>query len=139
MFHIEKLHHVGIPVRDFAKMQSFYVRVLRLVSHPDKPNWLRAGDGFSVHLMPAQTPIGPPMRVEQHLALRVDSLHNLVSHLLRENLKPLQFSLDGQMHEITDPDDPLDFGIGTVFILDPENNAIEFLEKKKGLFAILPD
>jgi hypothetical protein len=46
---------------------------------------------------------------------------------------------DGDIHRITESADPLNFGIGTVFIIDPENNTIEFLEKNKGLFAIIPD
>lgn len=135
MFTIEKLHHVGIPTVNFQKMQGFYARMLGLEAHPDKPNWLRAGDGFSVHLMPSETQPGQA-RIEQHFALLVDSLQDVVAHLLREGLMPFQATLDAKaIHYVTDEADPLDFGIGTVFLLDPENNTVEFLEKNKGIFA----
>jgi catechol 2,3-dioxygenase-like lactoylglutathione lyase family enzyme len=136
MFAFEKLHHVAIPAHDFARLQTFYIGVLGLQAHPEKPNWLRAGDGFTVHLMPSQAQVGTA-RVEQHFALQVDLLHDLLAHLLHQHLDPWQASLDGQVHHIVDPADPLDFGIGSLFIVDPENNVIEFVQKNKGLFAII--
>lgn len=136
MFALEKLHHVAIPAHDFARLQAFYVDVLGLQAHPEKSNWLRAGDGFSVHLMPSTAPFGSA-RVEQHFALQVDSLHGLLAHLLDRDLTPWQASLDGQVHHVRDPADPLDFGLGSLFITDPENNVIEFLQKDKGLFRVI--
>ena len=136
MFRFERLHHVAIPANDFARLQAFYTGVLGLQAHPEKPNWLRAGDGFSVHLMPSQTQFGS-VRVEQHFALQVDSLHDLLAHLLAQHLDPWQASLDGQVHHVVDPADSLDFGLGSLFIVDPENNVIEFLQKDKGFFATI--
>jgi catechol 2,3-dioxygenase-like lactoylglutathione lyase family enzyme len=80
LFAFEKLHHVAIPANDFARLHAFYTGVLGLQAHPEKPNWLRAGDGFSVHLMTSKTKPGSA-RVEQHFALPVDSLHGLLAHL----------------------------------------------------------
>jgi transposase len=60
----------------------------------------------------------------------------VIGHL-HQHLDPWQASLDGQVHHIVDPADPLDFGIGSLFIVDPENNVIEFVQKNKGLFAII--
>ncbi|MBV8400668.1 MAG: VOC family protein [Acetobacteraceae bacterium] len=134
MFAVEKLHHVAIPAHDFARLQAFYVDVLGLQAHPEKSNWLRAGDGFSVHLMPSTAPSGIP-RIEQHFALQVDSLHDLLAHLLNRDLTPWQASLDGQVHQVRDRGDPLDFGLGSLFITDPENNVLEFLQRDKGLFG----
>lgn len=136
MFTVGKLHYVAIPAHDFQKMQEFYILVLGFGAHPDKVNWLRAGDGFNVHLMPSRAQPGP-IGIERHFAPQVASLHELVGHLLDQRLRPCQASLDGQTHSITDRADPLDFGIGSVFIADPENNTIEFLEKGKGLFAAI--
>jgi catechol 2,3-dioxygenase-like lactoylglutathione lyase family enzyme len=51
LFAFEKLHHIAIPANDFSRLHAFYTRVLGLQAHPEKPNWLRAGDGFTVHLM----------------------------------------------------------------------------------------
>lgn len=135
-FTVERLHHVAIPARDFETLQRFYVHVLGFEAHADKPNWLKAGDGFNVHLMPS--PGSPePAGVERHFALQVASLRDLVVHLLAADLQPYQASLDGGFHAVTDPADPLDFGIGSVFIADPENNTVEFLERGKGLFAAI--
>ena len=36
--------------------------------------------------------------------------------------------------ELTDASD-LNFGIGTVFITDPEGNVIEFMQADRGVFA----
>jgi catechol 2,3-dioxygenase-like lactoylglutathione lyase family enzyme len=32
-------------------------------------------------------------------------------------------------------DRPLDFGIGTIFVRDPDGNLIEFVEKDRGIFG----
>jgi catechol 2,3-dioxygenase-like lactoylglutathione lyase family enzyme len=135
VFAFERLHHVAIPAHDFARLQAFYIGALGLQAHPEKPNWLRAGDGFTVHLMPSHAPVGTA-RVEQQFALQVDSLHDLLAPLLHQHIDPGQASLDGQMHRIVDPADPLDFGFDSLFIVDPENNVIAFVEKNKGLFVI---
>ena len=136
MFALEKLHHVAIPAHDFTRLQAFYIGVLGLQAHPEKSNWLRAGDGFTVHLMPSSASFGA-VRIEQHFALQVDSLESLLAHLLERSISPWQATLDGQVHVVIDPADSLDFGLGSLFIADPENNVIEFVQKDKGLFAIL--
>jgi catechol 2,3-dioxygenase-like lactoylglutathione lyase family enzyme len=136
MFAFEKLHHVAIPANDFALLQAFYTGDLGLQAHREKPNWLRAGDGFNVHLMTSETKFGGA-RVEQHYTLQVASLHDLLGHLLGEHLEPWRARLDGQVHRVVDPDDPLEFGLGSLFIVDPENNVIEFVQSDKGFFATI--
>jgi hypothetical protein len=56
---------------------------------------------------------------------------------LRKDLDPWQASLDGHVRHVVDADDPLDFGLGSLLIVDPENNVIEFVQKDRGLFAII--
>jgi catechol 2,3-dioxygenase-like lactoylglutathione lyase family enzyme len=33
------------------------------------------------------------------------------------------------------PDDPLDFGTGTLFVRDPDGNLVEFLQMRRGIFT----
>jgi len=33
------------------------------------------------------------------------------------------------------PDDPLDFGTGTLFVRDPDGNLLEFLQMGRGFFT----
>lgn len=131
------LHHVAIPVHDLDGMRAFYADVVGLEPHPTKANWLRAGDGFVVHLMPS--PDKPATgRIEQHFALEVPSLRDTARTLLRAGLKPYLATLEYRTHAVTDPDDPLDFGIGTLFVADPEGNTVEFVEPGRGIFAEVP-
>jgi transcriptional regulator with GAF, ATPase, and Fis domain len=58
-----------------------------------------------------------------------------VTTLLARGIKPLQCEIDAtKRHELTDVSD-LNFGIGTVFITDPEGNVIEFMQADRGVFA----
>jgi hypothetical protein len=36
---------------------------------------------------------------------------------------------------VNSPDDPLDFGVGTLFVRDPDGNLVEFLQLGHGLFT----
>ena len=132
---ITGLHHVAVAVRDMAQAEAFYVGVLGLVPCPKKPNWLSAGHGFEVHLMPlkgADLPRDPA----RHFTLAVESLQTIAAHLLRHGLRPYQVTVDqSARHEITGADDPLDFGIGTIFVEDPDGNSVEFLQPDRGITA----
>ena len=35
--------------------------------------------------------------------------------------------------DVTSSNDPLDFGIGTLFVDDPDGNAVEFLQPGRGI------
>ncbi len=129
------LHHVAVAVADMARAEAFYVGVLGLRPCPEKPNWLCAGGGYEVHLMPLRaTPV--PLNPARHFTLEVERLEAAAAHLLACGLRPYQVTVDQlQRREITAPDDPLDFGIGTLFVEDPDGNSVEFLQRDRGITA----
>lgn len=131
------IDHVGVRVADMERAKQFYTGVLGLLPRPERPNWLGLDQGFPVHLMPAMVaePAGA-MEPARHFALRVDRLEEVVRLLLAHGLAPFQATADQQQHRrITSPDDALDFGIGTVFVQDPDGNVVEFIEHGRGVFA----
>lgn len=133
---IRGLHHVAVAVRDRARAEAFYVGVLGLAPCPAKPNWLSAGGGgFEVHLMPLNGP-DLPRDPARHFALEVGSLAAVAAHLLAHGLAPYQVTVDQrERRAITNADDPLDFGIGTLFVEDPDGNSVEFLQADRGISA----
>ena len=132
---IRGLHHVGVPVGDMARAEAFYVGVLGLVPCPAKPNWLSAGDGFEIHLMPSRTGAAE-IDAARHFTLEVGRLDEVTALLLAHGLRPYQLTVDqAGRHEIVRPDDPLSFGIGTIFVEDPDGNTVEFLQRDRGISA----
>jgi catechol 2,3-dioxygenase-like lactoylglutathione lyase family enzyme len=124
-----------VAVRDMARAEAFYVGVLGLVPCPAKPNWLSAGRGYDVHLMPL-TSADLPRDPARHFTLEVESLQEVATLLLARGLRPYQLTVDqAQRHDIAAPEDPLDFGIGTIFVEDPDGNTVEFLQPDRGISA----
>ena len=132
---IKGLHHVGVAVSDMERAEAFYVGVLGLVPCPEKPNWLSAGIGFEIHLMPSRS--GPvALDAARHFTLEVERLEEAAELLLAHGLRPYQLTVDqAQRHDVTMPGDTLDFGIGTIFVEDPDGNTIEFLQRNRGISA----
>jgi hypothetical protein len=55
---------------------------------------------------------------------------------LAHGLRPYQLTVDqAQRHDIVAPGDSLDFGIGTIFVEDPDGNTVEFLQQDRGISA----
>ena len=130
---ITSLHHVGIPVRDMARAEAFYRDVLGFAPCPAKPNWLSVGPGYEVHLMPSRQEIGA-VNAARHFAFGVARLETIVAHLLAHGLHPYQLNVDQSgRHDIETAEDPLDFGLGTVFVEDPDGNTLEFLQRDRGI------
>ena len=132
---IRGLHHVGVPVGDMARAEAFYVGVLGLVPCPAKRNWLSAREGFEVHLMPSRSGT-VAIDAARHFTLEVERLNEIAALLLAHGLRPYQLTVDqAERHEIVRPDDPLSFGIGTIFVEDPDGNTVEFLQRDRGISA----
>ena len=131
------LHHGGLPTRDAARAKKFWCDVLGFVAFPAKDNWL-GWDGvtYPVHLMPPDE-ASPGISLSRHLAIEVDRLESVLIPLLKAGLAPFQAALAGERQRILSPDQPLDFGIGTIFVHDPDGNLIEFVQKGRGIFTIL--
>ena len=63
-------------------------------------------------------------------------LDEAARHLLACGLRPYQVTVDqAQRHDVVSPDDPLAFGIGTLFVDDPDGNTVEFLQRDRGITA----
>ncbi len=132
---IEGVHHASLAVQDMDRALGFYVGVLGLQQHPGKLNWLLAGDGYALHLMPARL-APPPQEMGRHVAFAVGRLETVVERLLHHGLQPYQATVDqSEHHPVRDPGDPLTFGIGTVFVDDPDGNAIEFVQSGRGILG----
>ncbi|WP_170975492.1 VOC family protein [Martelella alba] len=135
---LQGLHHTTLAVEDMATMLAFYTDTLGLKCHPVKNNWLGTGRGYALHLMPVaggRAPADPA----RHIAFQVESLNGCARHLLAKGLHPYQMSLSMEKFPVRDADHPLDQGIGTLFLDDPEGNTLEFVERHRGIFAQYDD
>ena len=132
----KRLHHGGLPTQDMARAKAFWCDTLGLSVFKDKDNWLGwDGRTFPIHLMPPdEQPAG--MQLSKHIALEVDTLEAVLARLLDADLAPFQVSLTGERRSVVDRDQPLDFGIGTIFVCDPDGNVIEFVQQGRGIFAL---
>lgn len=134
--HFHGINHVSLRVADLDRARGFYTRVLGLEPHPQRSNWLGLGQGCPIHLMQPTLSGTDVQDPAHHVALEVSQLEDVVALLLAHGCKPFQSDVTQQDHRpITSPDQALDFGIGTVFVLDPDGNVVEFIEKGRGIFA----
>jgi catechol 2,3-dioxygenase-like lactoylglutathione lyase family enzyme len=132
---VKGLHHIGVPVQNMDRAEAFYVGILGLTTCEQKPNWLFAGDHFSVHLMPSRPDL-EQVNPARHFTLEVARLEEIASLLLTHGLRPYQVTVNQACRrDINSPDEPLDFGIGTIFVEDPDGNAVEFLQRDRGITA----
>ncbi|HKU94235.1 MAG TPA: VOC family protein [Vineibacter sp.] len=132
---VEAIHHVGIGVADLARARAFYVDTLGLQPHHQVPTWLVLNETSALHLVPLAA-VGPARSLQvQHVALQVPDLRVVLALLLDCGCTPFQIDFAGNVHTVTLTTDPLDFGIGTLFVRDPDGNLVEFLQLGHGLFA----
>ncbi len=74
----------------------------------------------------------------RHIALEVENLQDTVLLLLRHGLASFQSGLElAQQWHLTHAND-LNFGIGTVFVADPDENVVEFAAPARCVFAMVP-
>ncbi len=135
---LQGVHHAALAVVDMERMRVFYRDTLGMRPHAVKHNWLDAGRGFALHLMPAAGPQAPedPSR---HIAFQVENLNHCCRYLLARGLRPYQMSLTMEVFWLTESEGALDKGIGTIFLDDPEGNTLEFIERRRGIFAEYDD
>ncbi len=140
---IKAINHVGVRVRDMDVAATFYCGVLGLRPKPQKPNWLLLENGQMVHLMPASEESDEGRDIgdlARHFALQVDSLEETAALLLRHGFRPFQAELHKPgggkpgRRDITGTGD-LAYGIGTIFVEDPDGNIVEFVDPSRGIFA----
>ncbi|WP_178130490.1 VOC family protein [Reyranella sp. CPCC 100927] len=136
---VETIHHVGIGVTDLVRARAFYIDTLGFRPHHQVPTWLILNNASALHLVPLAAGGPPRHHPVQHVALQVPDLRSTLASLLDCGCTPFQIDFAGNTHAVTQPLDPLDFGIGTLFVRDPDGNLVEFLQLGHGLFASAMD
>jgi catechol 2,3-dioxygenase-like lactoylglutathione lyase family enzyme len=137
------IHHVSLLVTKKERARHFFLEVLGLQQHERIPVWFIAGS-CTLHVVeiPDAPPLEispPPYDVVRHVALQVDNLHELLSRLFAASLKPFQVDIELRKKLLTDPNDDLSYGTGTIFVSDPDGNLFEFVQIGRGFFAHEPD
>jgi glyoxylase I family protein len=135
------INHVSLLVTNNERARHFFLEVLGLQQHERIPVWFIAGS-CTLHVI--EIPDAPPVEtspydVVRHVALQVDNLNELLSRLLAASLKPFQVDIQMQKKPLTDPNDDLSYGTGTIFVFDSDGNLFEFVQIGRGLFAHEPD
>ena len=135
---IQCINHVGIVVRDRARAERLFLDVLGLKRHHKIDSWYVINETSLLHLIeiPEAGEASGLYHEIQHFALQVEDLQEVFRALLAHGLRPFQMNFEGTEHQLTDPDDPLEFGLGSVFVSDPDGNLIEFLEEGRGIFQV---
>lgn len=132
------VHHCALAVHDMDLMLGYYRDALGMTRHPAKHNWLNAGRGFCLHLMPS-TGARATRDPSRHIAFQVEDLNRCALWLLAKELKPYQMSTEMEVFWVMDGAGALDKGIGTLFLDDPEGNTLEFIERDRGVFSRYDD
>lgn len=134
---IEAINHVGIVVKDLAASERFYVDVLGLRRHHVRPNWFVLNATSTLHLIPLADAAAtePPHHAYRHVALEVTNLRAVLRLLLDGGVRVFQADFEGGERDVKSNDDPIDFGVGTLFVRDPDGNLIEFLQLGHGIFT----
>src|SRR5258705_10372106 len=89
---VKGLHHIGVPVQNMNRAEAFYVGILGLTPCEKKPNWLFAGDHFSVNLMPSRPDI-ERVNPARHFTLEVATLEETTGLLLTHARGPDQHTV----------------------------------------------
>lgn len=134
---VEAINHVGIVVKDLATAERFYVDVLGLRRHHIRPNWFVLNATSTLHLIPLADAavVEPPHHAYRHVAFQVPDLRAVFQVLLSGGVRVFQADFSGGEREVSTGDAPLDFGVGSLFVRDPDQNLIEFLQLGHGLFT----
>lgn len=121
MIDFERIHHVSLAVRNLEKARKFYSEVLKLqeIKRPpfkSRGIWYAVGDQ-QLHLL--EHPHGETLRksgidsVDGHFAIWVKSYEKTIEWLERADVK-----YEARPNSVA--------GFAQVYILDPDNNIIEF-------------
>jgi catechol 2,3-dioxygenase-like lactoylglutathione lyase family enzyme len=133
---IEAIHHVGLVVKDLKRAEEFYIGFLGLKRHYQRSNWLILNSTSTLHLIPLADAkaIEPKHHAYRHVALQVSDLRAVLHILPASRPRLFQADLLGQERDVVSRDDTLDFGVGSLFVRDPDGNLIEFLQMGHGIF-----
>ena len=131
------VNHVCLVVKDLVKSKHFYKDIIGMSQHPKVESWLKITDTTFLHLVDI-----PEAKVDdslfheiQHFAMQVSDLKIVQQRLFEFNQKPFQMDFKGNVKELQSAKDDLSFGIGTIFVPDPDGNLIEFMQVDKGIYS----
>jgi catechol 2,3-dioxygenase-like lactoylglutathione lyase family enzyme len=133
---LNNINHVCLVVRDQAASEKFYVGVMGLKRHHKVKSWFALTPNSTLHLVeiPEASADGSLYHEIQHFALEVTDLRVVLKTLLSERLSPFQMDFEGNQRQVGKETDSLDFGIGTLFVNDPDGNLVEFVQLGQGVF-----
>ncbi len=134
---IEAVNHVCLVVKDLAAAEEFYVGMLGLSRHHKIKTWFVLNQQSTLHLVniPEAEVDNSLYHEIQHFALQVPNMQEVLALLLDHGKKPFQMDFEGKTKDVNEANDPLDFGIGTLFVYDPDGNLVEFLQIGRGIFT----
>jgi catechol 2,3-dioxygenase-like lactoylglutathione lyase family enzyme len=134
---IEAINHVGLVVKDLQVAERFYPGVLGLRRHHVRPNWFVLNATSTLHLIPLADAAAkePAHHAYRHVALQVPDLRAVLHVLLDGGVRVFQADFKGGERDVKSNDDPIDFGVGTLLVHDPDGNLIEFLQLGHGIFT----
>jgi catechol 2,3-dioxygenase-like lactoylglutathione lyase family enzyme len=133
---INSINHVCLVVKEQTESEKFYVGILGLKRHHRVDSWFHLNQSSMLHLVeiPEASVDSSLYHEVQHFALEVPELRPVLGLLLSKNQKPFQMDFEGKTRPVDSPDDPLDYGIGTLFVYDPDGNLVEFIQLGSGIF-----
>lgn len=135
---IEAINHVGLVVRDREAAEQFYVGALGFRRDEKRPWWLWINSRSTIHLIhqPALPEDGgSPRLAMQHVALQVPELREVLRVLVAARVRVFQVDFQGNEKVLESADESIDFGVGSLFVRDPEGNLVEFMQLGHGVFA----
>jgi lactoylglutathione lyase len=114
--------HATVHVRDLQKSTEFYEKVIGLEKIPEpfkdgRHIWFRIGAHSQLHLAAGAMDL-PPQKIDVHLAFRVTSLTDFMTHLDHLQLKYRSFNGEGKVSIRPD-------GVRQIYLQDPDGYWIE--------------
>jgi catechol 2,3-dioxygenase-like lactoylglutathione lyase family enzyme len=136
-FEVQQINHVGIVVRDRVAAERFYVDILGFEPLTERPWWLRVNDRSTIHLIHLEKAEADDSlrRRYQHFALQVEDLRAVLEVLLEGGVRVFQVDFQGNEQVLTATEEAIDFGVGSLFVHDPDGNLVEFMQLGHGIFA----
>jgi catechol 2,3-dioxygenase-like lactoylglutathione lyase family enzyme len=134
---ITAINHVCLVVRDESKARPFYQQVLGFARHQTMESWLIHKDSsVCLHLVevPEAEADASWFHKIQHVAFQVDNLQTALRDFIHAGVAPFQMDFQGAEKQILSAEDDLGFGIGTIFVTDPDGNLLEFIQLGRGIY-----
>jgi lactoylglutathione lyase len=122
-----ELDHTTVFARDLPKSVEFYEKVMELEKIPDpfkdgRHIWFRIGGHEQLHVVGGATEVAP-RGIDVHLAFRVASLPDFMTHLDQMKVNYRNFKGDGKISARPD-------GVRQIYFQDPDGYWIEVNDDK---------